>query len=62
MTTKMDRENILYTKYIRGVETGREEGREEGKLEIARNLKALGVDIDTIMKATGLSGEEVQAL
>ena len=74
MTTKWDRENILYTKWLDGKEEGlaegraegREEGREEGRAEekrdTARNLKALGVDTETIMKATGLSKEEVEAL
>ncbi|MBO7083674.1 MAG: hypothetical protein J6W30_07510, partial [Bacteroidales bacterium] len=53
-----------------GLEEGRKEGREEGlaegkelgiaegennkALEIARNMKALGLDDETIMKATGL--------
>ena len=41
------------------IEEGREEGREEKSLEIAKNMKALGIDIDTIIKATGLSKEEV---
>ena len=36
-----------------------EEGREEKSLEIAKNMKDLGIDIDTIVKATGLSEEEV---
>ena len=42
-----------------GREEGREEGKEEGKLEIARNMKALGFNIDAIVKATGLSKEQV---
>lgn len=29
------------------------------KLEIARNMMKLGLDIDTIIKATGLSKEEI---
>ena len=39
---------------------GRAEGRAEEKIEIARNLKACGVDVVTIMSATGLSAEEVE--
>lgn len=39
---------------------GRAEGRAEEKLEIARNLKACGVDVVIIMSATGLSAEEVE--
>gem|GEM_PF-6447271 len=41
---------------------GEEKGIAEGKAEAARNLKALGVDIDTIVKATGLDRSVVEAL
>ena len=40
----------------------REEGREEGKLSTARNLLGLGVDVEIIAKATGLSVEDVLLL
>ena len=36
-----------------------EEGKEEARLEIVKNMKALGIDINTIIKATGLSKEKV---
>jgi predicted transposase/invertase (TIGR01784 family) len=42
-----------------GREEGREKGREEGKLEIARNMKTRGFDIETISEITGLSPEEI---
>ena len=45
---------------------GREEGREEGakgaRLENARRLKELGVDLEIISKATGLSIETIREL
>lgn len=41
------------------LEQGREEGREEERLEIAKNMKAIGIDIDTIIKATGLNKEQI---
>ena len=41
---------------------GRAEGRAEEKLENARNLKSLGVSMEIIMKATGLSAEEIEKL
>lgn len=48
------------------IETYREEGRAEGERETnlrnAKNFKALGVDVTTIAKATGLSKEEVEKL
>lgn len=41
---------------------GRKEGREETQTEIARNLKIAGVDIDTILHATGLDKDTVEKL
>ncbi len=46
----------------RGFEKGREEGREEEKVNTARNLKHLGISLDKISKATGLSIEEIEKL
>ena len=40
----------------------REEGREEKGLEVARNLKRLGVPIATIAEGTGLSLSEIERL
>ena len=49
-----------------GIEEGRaagiEEGRAKEKLDIARNLKSLGVTANDIAKVTGLSAEEIEAL
>ena len=49
-----------------GIAEGRAEGLEQGhveaKIEMANKLKALGVDIDTIVKATGLDRETVEKL
>lgn len=45
-----------------GMEKGREEGEKKKQLEIARNLKSLNLPIETIMKATGLSVEELSEL
>lgn len=49
-----------------GREEGRAEGRAEGErikqLEIARNLKALGLDTATICQTTGLTPEETENL
>ena len=35
---------------------------EDGKLEVARNLKALAVDIEIISKSTGLTKEQISRL
>ncbi|MEK4326953.1 Rpn family recombination-promoting nuclease/putative transposase [Paenibacillus sp. FSL R7-0312] len=49
-----------------GREVGRTEGRAEGeleaKLEIAKNLLAMGMDLPSVMKATGLTEEELKSI
>ena len=55
------RDNIV-TARGEGRLEGRAEGRAEGKLEDAQNLKRLGVSVDIIAKATGLSVEEIETL
>ncbi|RGT87406.1 hypothetical protein DWX04_19600, partial [Phocaeicola vulgatus] len=45
-----------------GIEEGLNKGREEEKRENARNLKKLGVAVDIISQATGLSKEEIEKL
>ena len=49
-----------------GLEEGRQKGRQEGAdakaLEVALNLLAQGVELDVIVKATGLSREKVEEL
>ena len=41
---------------------GQAEGREEGKLEVARNLKQMGLATEAIAQATGLTAETIGAL
>ena len=41
---------------------GLEKGRSEEKLEIAKNLKAMGLSLEAIRQATGLSTEEIEKL
>ena len=45
-----------------GLEKGREEGAKGARLEDARRLKELGVDLEIISKATGLSVETISDL
>ncbi len=45
-----------------GREQGREQGREERTVDIARNLKSIGVDVSSVSKATGLSEAEIDNL
>ena len=41
---------------------GRAEGRLEGVMSVAKNMKDLGLPMETIMNATGLSEKEIAAL
>ena len=45
-----------------GFEKGEAKGRAEGKNEIAKKMKDEGLDVELIVKMTGLSKEEVEAL
>ncbi|GEM_PF-2675577 len=46
----------------KGMQKGLRKGQQEGKITVARNLLKLGVDIGTIVEATGLSSAEVADL
>ena len=48
--------------YDEGEAAGLEKGTAQKQREIAKNLKALGMNTAEIVKATGLSAEEVEAL
>ena len=48
--------------HAKGMAEGRAEGHKEGRMETAKNLKAMGLNIDDIVKATGLTVDEVAAL
>ena len=45
-----------------GREQGRAEGRAEGKLEIAKNLLAMGIPMDKVVQASGLTEEQISDL
>ena len=46
----------------KGLAEGHAKGHAEAKIEMAIKLKALGVDIDTIVQATGLDRETIENL
>ena len=46
----------------RGMEKGMEKGEEQATFRIAKNFKDSTVDIEIIVKATGLTKEQVEAL
>jgi predicted transposase/invertase (TIGR01784 family) len=58
----MVQNDVLDTAKMEGREEGREEGRKEATRATAKNLKAMGLDVDAISKATGLSKEEIAKL
>jgi predicted transposase/invertase (TIGR01784 family) len=47
---------------LQGRKDGEEQGRREEKLEVARNLNSLGIAIEQITSATGLSYDEITKL
>ena len=61
-----DYKNTIDYAEQRGLEQGRAEGRAEGvaetQIEIARKLRGLGTDIETIAQATGLDIEVIKGL
>ena len=46
----------------KGEEKGMEKGMEKGIKSVARNMKQIGLAISDIVKATGLSEEEIEKL
>ena len=53
---------VMEGQYMEGERKGRAEGELKGRMDIARNLKAMGLSIDDIVKASGLTADEVAAL
>ena len=45
-----------------GIEKGRAEGEKAKSIAIAKKMKAMGLDDDTIMQATGLTASDMSAL
>jgi predicted transposase/invertase (TIGR01784 family) len=45
-----------------GLEQGLEQGREQAKIEMAKNLKALGVSLDIISQSTGIGIDVIEKL
>ena len=58
MKQKWDYQNTLDFAEMKG----REEGREEGIEKVAREMRKMGLDDQTIIQATGLTEEQVRAL
>ncbi len=65
-TTMGVREILLERREKEGIELGMEKGKQLGHheeaLEIARNLRNIGIATEDIAKATGLSIQEIKGL
>ena len=65
---KVYRDQLAVMEYERlqgeakGEAKGIAEGRAEGRAEVARNLKRMGLPVDAIVQATGLTPEAIAAL
>ena len=57
-----DMKNSLDTAEEKGVIKGIEIGRAEGIMLIAKNLKSMGLSIADIIKASGLSEDDIMKL
>ena len=70
LSAMMIQNDVLDTAKLEGLIEGRQEGlkegidkgKMEGKKETARNLKKMGLSIEMIIDATGLSAEEIGVL
>ncbi|WP_289307359.1 Rpn family recombination-promoting nuclease/putative transposase, partial [uncultured Phocaeicola sp.] len=61
---KVYRDNLATISFAenKGLKRGREEGLKEGSISIAHKLKSMGIPLDTIAAATGLSIEEIEQM
>lgn len=55
-------EDCLESAKLEGRAEGKAEGRAEAQIEMARNLKSMGISLDVITKATGLTPEDITRL
>ena len=62
MITEYDKYTIGEYARAEGLEAGRAEGRVEEKRDIAVKMLSLGLPMETISQATGLSEDEIRAL
>ncbi|APJ04181.1 Rpn family recombination-promoting nuclease/putative transposase [Silvanigrella aquatica] len=61
-----DFNTAIETKLLEGIEIGKSEGVEigitKGKLETAKKLKSMGLPINTVIEATGLTADELEKI
>lgn len=54
--------SVIQTGWIEGKAEGKIEGMKEGKIEVARSLKQMGLSVEKIAIATGLSINDIEYL
>ena len=62
LTTEYNYETELKVVRREAREEGREEGREESISSLAKSFRDMGVSLDTIAQATGLSRKAIEKL
>ena len=62
MITEYDKKVISEYFHREGYAKGKNEGMAEEKCSTVRNLRAIGASMETIMAATQLSEEEIEAI
>jgi predicted transposase/invertase (TIGR01784 family) len=62
----LDYQNDMYASEQKGIELGKQEGielgKQEGKTETAKCLLGMGLTVDQIVQATGLSEDQIKSL
>lgn len=58
----MIQNDVVYTAKMEGLEEGKEQGRAEEKCALAKAMKAEGLPIETIVRISGLSEDDVKNL
>ena len=48
--------------HMEGLAEGLEKGHQQGRMEVARNMKKLGVSVEIIMQSTGLLEKDIEIL
>ena len=57
-------QSLVANSFLKALRTAKEveKGREEERLSVAKNMLEIGLPLDTIRKATGLTLEQIQKL
>ena len=58
----MDQKATEAAGYDKGLEAGIEQGIQQNRIEIVKEMKKLNIDIETIIKVSKLSREEIEKI